>query len=190
MILEKAWAQINGGYDQISGGYINDIFELFLGASCDKYREINENDLFEAIKENQKIFGTLSLCGCTYYSLNDGVEIQDKYNFDRNSLLNEGILFKDGGHASRIVKIFEIICEQSTDGFQSIKTCKVLIVSNPHGKYSDLIGSGIELNKIENVFKEELKDEQKYIYYIKKNKNYEVTGIIYMPLKYFLTWHN
>ena len=33
MILEKAWALLNGGYDQIKGGNRLYIFELFLGAS-------------------------------------------------------------------------------------------------------------------------------------------------------------
>ena len=190
MILEKAWAQINGGYDQISGGFIHDIFELFLGASCDKYEQDNKKDLFTAIKENEKQFGTLSLCGAKYYQLEKGEEIKDKINFDKNSLLNQESLKIIGNHAYKILKTLEIIYENKSDLIQPIKTCKVLIISNPHGKYSRLIDSGIELKKIEKVFEEELKDIKKYKYYIEKNKIYEITGIIYMPLTYFITWQN
>ena len=68
MILEKAWAKINGDYHKIEGGSIRNIFELFLGCKCLAFRggDNNIDDLFNKIKENEKDFGTLSLCGSKY----------------------------------------------------------------------------------------------------------------------------
>ena len=67
MILEKAWAQINGGYNHMEGGKNCNIFELFLGCKCDYFSRTDDKNyakkLFSSIKLNQQYFGTLSLCG-------------------------------------------------------------------------------------------------------------------------------
>ena len=52
MILEKAWAKINGGYDQIEGGNTKNIFELFLGCRCKYFKSENKDKLFRQIKKN------------------------------------------------------------------------------------------------------------------------------------------
>ena len=44
MILEKAWAKINGGYDRIEGGISKNIFELFLGCKCNWFYNYNNKD--------------------------------------------------------------------------------------------------------------------------------------------------
>ena len=75
MILEKAWAKIKGRYDKIENGVIMliifnkyiflkqyffigkkamDIYELFLGCTCQYLDKQNNHYLFEAIKENEK----------------------------------------------------------------------------------------------------------------------------------------
>ena len=51
MILEKAWAQINGGYDQIEGEYKKNIFELFLGCTCNSFDNKDINKVYKSIKK-------------------------------------------------------------------------------------------------------------------------------------------
>ena len=64
MILEKAWAQINGGYDKIEGGNIENIFELLLGCKCDYFLNDNSDNyidsLYTLMKENEKFFWTFN----------------------------------------------------------------------------------------------------------------------------------
>ena len=164
MILEKAWAKINGGYDKIEGGNISDIFELFLGCKCDYFQNILKtnnvsiNDLYERIKINEKFYGNLSLCGSNYYLLyknyKDEME-QSKYTYDKKECLKKGKIKLDiYGHAYNIRKTHEIVIRPYNNGKNNLNyfsNVKFLIISNPHGKESDLIGSGIELKKIEEI---------------------------------------
>ena len=83
IILEKAWALINGGYDQIEGGTIFNIFELFLNSSCFHvyFSDIKEENreflkIFKKITRNQKNYGSLTLCGSYYFKIED--ELRNK----------------------------------------------------------------------------------------------------------------
>ena len=173
MILEKAWALINGGYDKMEGGYTENIFELFLGCKCEEfYKDNNIHDVYNSIKENEKFFGTLSLCGSNYYKINE-----------------DGEKIIDGGHAYQILKTLEIIKKKSK---QINDTCKLLLISNPHGKNSELFGSGINIDNIEKILEEEFgkNNKEQYNFILERNNKYEGTGIIYMPLKYYKDWVN
>ena len=134
MILEKAWAIINGGYDLIEGGYGKYIFELFLGCKCDYFKDPYDiNSVFYSIKANEKYFGTLSLSSSQYYSY-DVKDIEKlKNDFNREEALNNNIIIKDGFHLYNIKITLEMLFKE-TDSF------KCLIISNPHGENSDLYG--------------------------------------------------
>ena len=60
MILEKTWAIINGGYDNIECGYNENIFELFLGCKCDSFYNNGTNyinvikKIIDLVEENEK----------------------------------------------------------------------------------------------------------------------------------------
>ena len=72
MILEKA--KINGGYDQIVQGKLKISLNYFLDINVILFiRNQDNNKVFDAVKKNENTFGTLSLCGCYYYN------VQDKY---------------------------------------------------------------------------------------------------------------
>jgi hypothetical protein len=126
MILEKAWAKINGGYDQIDGGIITNIFELFLGCKCDLLYHNDINAVFDSVKENEKYFGNLTLSSSKCGS---------------------------GFHAYTIKKTLEM--------YPKGDSCKIFIISNPHGKASNLESSRIDLNKIEEIFQNKFGIENK-----------------------------
>ena len=142
----------------MEGGYIFNIFELFLGCKCDHFYNNHEknndyiNSLYERIRINEKFFGTLSLCGSTYYEKNDEFKnIKEFQNqkmiyetHDKEDWLKKEYIIDAGGHAYNILKTMEINISNS------METCKFLIISNPHGK-GDYIGSGIELRKLEEI---------------------------------------
>ena len=184
MILEKAWAIINGGYDLIEGGYGKYIFELFLGCKCDYFKDPYDiNSVFYSIKANEKYFGTLSLSSSQYYSY-DVEDIEKlKNDFNREEALNNNIIIKDGFHLYNIKITLEMFSKE-TDSF------KCLIISNPHGENSDLYGSGIELKKIEEILQNKfgLENKNKYEFILNANIRYPETGIIYMPLEYYKEW--
>ena len=206
MILEKAWAKINVGYDKIKGGYNDNIFELFLGCKCDCYQNIKNDDVFinslyERIKLNEKFCGQLTLCGSNYYNIetNFSSEMkQNKYIFDKKECLRKGKIKFSSGHAYNILKTKEIIVKPYNDGkknYYAFNKVKFLIISNPHGKESELIGSGIELKKISEILNKKFgeKNRAQYKDILDINKKYEDdegkgTGIIYMPLDYFKEW--
>ena len=196
MILEKAWAKINGGYDKIESGNIYNIFELFLGCKCDSYYELKKNyvfinSLYERIKLNEKFCGNLSLCASKYYEVDKKKMEKDKYTYDKKECLKKGKINESKyGHAYTIIKTFEIIIEPKRKYNYAFNTVKFLIISNPHGKGSELIGSGIELKKISEILNKKFSNEnkKKYEYILDINKKYEETGIIYMPLDYFKEW--
>ena len=121
--------------------------------------------IYNSIKENEKLFGTLSLCGSDYYGINK----------DGEKIIN-------GNHAYQILKTLEIIKKKSK---QINDTCKLLLISNPHGKNSELFGSGIDTDNIEKILEEEFgkNNKEQYKFILDQNKKYEGTGIIYMPLK-------
>ena len=200
MILEKAWAIINGGYDNIEGGYNENIFELFLGCKCDSFYNNGTNYITNVIKkiidlveENEKRFGTLSLCSCKYYKYCE--YDQEKINFsfedfDKKEAINKGLIMHNKDyHAYTILKMKEIRFETTNHKINSVK---FFIISNPHGVGSDFIASGIELKKIEEIFYKNLGvgNRDKYDYILEKNKKYRNTGIIFMPLEYFQEWSN
>ena len=202
MILEKAWAQINGGYDQIEGGYMQNIFELFLGCKCDSFDNNNINKLYKSIKKNEKNFGTLSLCGSIFYDILNKNIYKNSQNFIIKNAINHNLIKESSScHAYKIVKTLEIETRTNKDKYDP---CKFLIISNPHGIYSDLVSNGIELKKIEEILKDKFGKENKnqYEYILEKNKNYghyyldeknyvqhkKGTGIIFMPLEYFQKW--
>ena len=173
MILEKAWAKINGGYDRIFGGRIMKIYELFLGCTCNYLDKDNDQNLFEEIRKNENNFGTLSLCSAPY--LTNAVNISGKIN-----------------HAYTIVKTLEIYPKNNKEICQ---TCQFLILSNPHGKNSSKNSVSIEeINEIiEKKFGINNKDQYQYIidinnHYAKTSYQSEGTGIVYMPLEYYKKW--
>ena len=198
MILEKAWAKINGGYDQIEDGNTKNIFELFLGCRCKYFKSENIDKLYRHIKKNEKSFGTFSLCSSPFYDILDNDVYKDSKNFIKANAVNK--IRKSGYHSYKIIKTLEIqpINKDKYD------PCKILILYNSHGKYSDLVSSGIELSKIEKIFEKIFGKENKSQYesFLEKNKNYgyiyidennclkrkEGTGIIFMPLEYFKEW--
>ena len=206
MILEKAWAQINGGYDQIEGGQTKNIFELFLGCSCDSV-ESDSDEVFGLVKKNEEQFGTLTLCSAIYYKETKELHNNLEYNnnlcktYIKQNLINENLLEENGRHAYTILKTFEMSLIKDNDQFE---TSKFLIISNPHGRDSNLLGSGIELKKIKEIIENEfgINKNHMYQYILDINDNYQIsnydgnifkyihngTGIIYMPLKYFQEW--
>ena len=206
MILEKAWAKINGGYDQIEGGRRINIFELFLGCKCDSFNHKKNNNneinsLFKSIKENENTFGTLSLCGSETYEINDESILKDSKIYNKNEALNKGLITKKGNHSYKIVKTLEIYPlnkDYEDDKYNKYDTCKFLIISNPHGKDSKFIQTGVELKEIEKILEQKFGSDNKdqYQFILDKNEKYGYddinnkngTGIIYMPLEYFKNW--
>ena len=205
MILEKAWAKINGGYDRIEGGISKNIFELFLGCKCNWFYNYNNKDdninniyddvindeinsLYESVKENEKTFGTLSLCSSPYYYYDPkkfNINIKD---FDKEDAKNKRLIKhnKDDYHAYTILKTLEFP-RVSAEGY--INRIKILIISNPHGKSSDFIGSGIELKKIKEILEQNFGKKNKLLEDILiKNEMYDETGVIFMPLEYYKEW--
>ena len=197
MILEKAWALINGGYDKMEGGFTNNIFELFLGCKCDEFYKDDIYKLYNSIKLNEKFFGTLSLCGSDTYEIKKNVDI-DEENFDKEvDIKNEEISGNDS-HAYQILKTLEINKKKSKE---INDTCKLLIISNPHGKSSELVETGIEKKRIKEILEEEFgkENEDQYKFILDHNDKYQKinekgervgTGIIFMPLKYYQDWAN
>ena len=187
MILEKAWALINGGYDKIEGGRTKYIFELFLGCKCDEFKKynFNINSLYNSIQKNEQFFGALSICGSKTYKINKEI---DKDNFDKKKAIEEGFISKKGGHAYTILKTLEINKKKNN---VLNDTCKFLIISNPHGENSNIIKTGIEKKRIKEILEEEFgkENEEQYQFILKYNDNYDKgTGIIYMPLEYYKDW--
>ena len=161
MTLEKAWAKINGGYDQIEGGIRSNIFELFLGCSTIPFGSDNINSLYESVKENKHYFGTLTLCGSQCYEINDNNIVNERKTFNKENALNQNKIIKNGFHAYKILKTYKICLRSITNEF---KTCDFFIISNTHGKYSNLIQTGIELAKIEEILKGTFGPENKSQY--------------------------
>ena len=210
MILEKAWAKINGGYDQIEGGYPENIFELFLGSKCYSFpfNGINDiNVLYKKVKENEKKFGTLSLVSSKYYVYNKENHDNLNDNFNKEYCLNKGEIWEEGNnsyHAYNILKTLEIRPKSNNLDIWKKGICRFFIIENPHGKMSNLVGSGIELKKIEHILEQNFGSENKsqYEFILKKNEKYGYqpdknkgiskvgTGIIYMPLEYFKDWQD
>ena len=210
MILEKAWAKINGGYDQIEGGYPENIFELFLGSKCYSFpfNGINDiNVLYKKVKENEKKFGTLSLVSSKYYVYNKENHDNLNDNFNKEYCLNKGEIWEEGNnsyHAYNILKTLEIRPKSNNLDIWKKGICRFFIIENPHGKMSNLVGSGIELKKIEQILEQNFGSENKsqYEFILKKNEKYGYqpdknkgiskvgTGIIYMPLEYFKDWQD
>ena len=208
MILEKAWAQINGGYDQIELGDIKNIFELFLGCKCDYFQNddniSNIEYLFNKVKENEKNFGAFSLCGSQFYDYYIPKHKELIKNFNKEHSLEKNDIKKVGYHAYNILKTLEMRIKENKLNKNKNDIFKVFIIENPHGKLSNLISSGIELNEIEKILKENFGSENKsqYEFILKKNEKYgflldennkiinspERTGIIFMPLEYFQKW--
>ena len=62
MILEKAWAQINGGYENIKGGRMNEVFEIFLGCGITNLNKDDPDLFFKEIHKNIQSFCTLLVC--------------------------------------------------------------------------------------------------------------------------------
>ena len=185
MILEKAWALINGGYDKMEGGKTKYIFELFLGCKCDEFKKDNINNLYNSIQNNEKFFGTLSLCVSKTYEINKEI---NKDNFDKEKAIEEGLISIKGAHAYTILKTLEINKKRNNE---LNDTCKILIISNPHGKNSNIIRTGIEKKRIKEILEEEFgkENEEQYQFILKHNDNYHKgTGIIYMPLEYYKNW--
>ena len=189
MILEKAWALINGGYDKMEGGRTKYIFELFLGCKCDEFKNDNINNninnLYNSIQKNEQFFGTLSICGSVTYKVNKEI---DKNNFDKQKAIEQGLISLKGKHAYTILKTLEIN-KKRNNGLND--TCKFLIISNPHGENSNIIRTGIEKKRIKEILEEEFgkENEEQYQFILKHNDNcHKGTGIIYMPLEYFKDW--
>ena len=166
MILEKAWAVINGGYDKIEGGINQNIFELFLGCKYDEFNRNNDiNKLYNSIKANEKFFGSLSLCS-------------------RN------------GHAYQIIKTLEISKRKSKGINDTCNFLIISNPHGKNSQFdeSGIDKEGIEF--IEHFLEKEfgLENRNQYQYYIEQNKKYPKkkdapgTGIIYMPLEYFEKW--
>ena len=202
MILEKAWAQINGGYDQIEGGSHKNIFELFLGCTCKSFNNENIKKAYQSIKKNEEYFGTLSLCSSNFLNILNKNIYKNYDNFDKKDAIDKKFVNKGGLHAYRIVKTLEI---ESRSNKENYDPCKFLIIANPHGKSSDLISNGIELKKINNILEKKfgVGNKNQYEYILDKNKKYgykyfdnnnnkvtqkEGTGIIFMPLDYYKEW--
>ena len=200
MILEKAWAKINGGYDQIECGKNKNIFELFLGCRCKCFNSDNIDKMYKSIKKNEENFGTLSLCSSPFYDILNNDVYKDSKTFIKEKSNDK--IKKSGYHSYKIVKTIEI--QPKSQNNDKYDTSKILIISNPHGKNSDLVSNGIELRKIEEKFENKFGKENKnqYEYILEKNKNYgynyideknclkrkEGTGNIFMPLEYFKEW--
>ena len=89
----------------------------------------------------------------------------------------------NGFHAYNILKAYERYSKQP-------EACRFFIISNPHGKNSNLSGSKIELKKIEEILQNKfgLENKDKYKDILKINEKYEKTGKIYMPLEYYKDW--
>ena len=139
MILEKAWAQINGGYDQIEGGYRANIFELFLGCKCQSFNNNDDNieKIYQSIKKNEKSFGTLSLCDSKFYDILDYNIYKNSENFIKKNAINDRLIRESSNsHAYKIVKTLEIE-NRSNEG--KYDPFKILIISNSHGIYSNLV---------------------------------------------------
>ena len=201
MILEKAWALLNGGYDQIVGGNRLYIFELFLGASSKYFNTASDNseeEILKSINRNENYFGTLSLCGSEYYRKTEDLikkinnnEINPE-NYDKRSLLNQNLISKNGRHAYCILKSFEIQnnCNENIEfNLNKSNSYKFLVIFNPHGKESNLIGSGIELNEIEKIINDKFgQNSNQCQFVIENNKKYKDTGVIVMPIDYFINW--
>ena len=201
MILEKAWALLNGGYDQIEGGNRLYIFELFLGASSKYFYTTprdSEEKMLKSINRNENYFGTLSLCGADYYRETEDLKKKinnneiNPENYDKNKLLREKLIKKGGKHAYCVLKSFEIQINDKENTEFILNKCnsyKFLVIFNPHGKTSNLIGSGVELNEIENIINDKFGENSKQCeHIIKNNKKYKDTGVISMPIDYFLKW--
>ena len=73
MILEKAWAQINGGYENIKGGQMNEVFEIFLGCGITNLNKDDPDLFFKEIHKNIQSFCTLLVCSDSdhMYSIKD-----------------------------------------------------------------------------------------------------------------------
>jgi hypothetical protein len=111
---------------------------------------------------------------------------QNKKIYDKKDCLEKNYIEKDkDGHAYNILKTHEMTIKSS-----AFKQCKFLIISNPHGKGSELIGSGIELKKIKEILMKNFgeNNENQFEKIIEINDKYEETGLIYMPLEYFKEW--
>ena len=156
--------------------------------------------MYKSIKKNEENFGTLSLCSSPFYDILNNDLYKDSKTFIKEKSNDK--IKKSGYHSYKIVKTIEI--QPKSQNNDKYDTSKILIISNPHGKNSDLVSNGIELRKIEEKFENKFGKENKnqYEYILEKNKNYgynyideknclkrkEGTGNIFMPLEYFKEW--
>ena len=95
LLLEKAWAKINGSYQNALSGWPNDIFRAFTGFACEELNHSEETPeriwrIIKTVKENNGIICTSTKIGeginevglipGISYSVINAVEVEDEKN--------------------------------------------------------------------------------------------------------------
>ena len=109
ILLEKAWAKLNGNYARIIGGDPHEIFEILTNAYCEKFmfNKLNKEDIWLKYKNAQEK-GFLMIAG---------TNVDDDLPIESMGLVS--------GHAYTIIKVIEV---KTNSGKQ-----KLINLRNPWG---------------------------------------------------------
>lgn len=94
MLLEKAWAKVNGGYANIAAGITREALRTLTGASCKTFFTDEErNELWDSLMEAQK--NNYIMTACT-----------DDFNNGSDAYIDSvGIC---GSHAYSLLDVYEV----------------------------------------------------------------------------------
>ena len=126
ILLEKAWAKLNGNYARIIGGDPHEIFEVLTNAYCEKFI-FNE-------KDKEEIWLKYKIAQEKGFLMTAGTNCDENLNIEQMGLVP--------GHAYTIVKVLEVV---TNSGKQ-----KLINLRNPwgHGEWSgDWCDSSIKWTK-------------------------------------------
>ena len=179
IILEKAWAAIVGGYNNINGGRSYEVLNKILGTSCGRMFNNKMEILTQKYREQEKkeieFINNLS-----YENKNDPDIIVEeiKNSFKKTCpIITAAINMGNGGHAYSILGTYSV---ENPNNPYEVK--EFIILKNPWR-------SGSKDKEREKIIEKEINKTVDLFMDIKRiNKKYEDTGVFYMPMEYFKKW--
>ena len=109
ILLEKAWAKLNGNYARIIGGDIHEIFEVLTNAYCEKFmfNNLTKEEIWLKYKNAQE----------KGFLMTAGTNSDEELPIEEMGLVS--------GHAYSIIKVIEVVTEEGKE--------KLVNLRNPWG---------------------------------------------------------